>query len=104
MELTETEFRVAEFVAKGFSEKEIANQMYISPMTVHNHTYRIRKKWNARSAVDVARKFILANPQKFFTVMAFLTIQLHIVFHCADMDLRRPARTSVRTVRTSRKK
>lgn len=41
-ELSNTEYRVAEFVAKGFSEKEIADKMFISPHTVHNHTYRIR--------------------------------------------------------------
>ena len=105
MELSKAEYKVAELVARGLSEKEIASELFISPKTVHTHTYNIRKKWDARCAVDVARKFILSldDPKKYFTVCAFLIIQSHVIFNCIYMDLRRPARTSVRIVRTSRK-
>lgn len=102
VELSKTEYQVAELVTRGYSEKEIACKLFISPKTVHTHTYNIRKKWNARCAVDVARIFILQldNPKKYFTVLSFLIIQFHIITQCADMDLRRPARTSVRIART----
>jgi DNA-binding CsgD family transcriptional regulator len=101
MELTTTEFKVAELVTRGFSEKEIAQQMFISPKTVHNHTYNIRKKWNARSAVDLARTFILQldNPKQFFTAIACLLIQFHIVLNCETMEVRRPIRSGARTTR-----
>lgn len=105
MELSKQEYRVAELLTRGKSEKEIASRLFISPKTVNNHTYNIRKKWNARCAVDIARTFILnlENPKKFFTVLAFLLIQGNIVFAHPDMDLRRSTRTSTRIVRTSRK-
>lgn len=105
MELSKTEYRVAEYIARGLSEKEIADRMYISHKTVHNHTYNIRKKWNARCAVDVARKFILGldNPRQFFKVLSFLLIQFNIVFTNPDIDLRKSIRTSTRVTRIIRK-
>lgn len=59
MELTKKEYMVAEHLTRGKSEKEIAVEMFVSPKTFNNHTYNIRKQWNARCAVDIARKFIL---------------------------------------------
>ncbi|SOC79856.1 regulatory protein, luxR family [Salinimicrobium sediminis] len=104
MELSKAEYRVAELVARGLSEKEIASELFISPKTVHTHTYNIRKKWSARSAVDVARKFILAldNPKQFFTVVVFLVMQGHIIVTAADLDLRKPPRSISRTTRAGR--
>ena len=104
-ELSKREIRVAEYVTRGYLEKEIAEKMYISPRTVHNHTYRIRKKWGARNAVDIARIFILKldDPKKFFTLLTFLMIQFHVVFTNPEIDLRKPGRTSTRVTRTLRK-
>lgn len=105
-DLSPTEYKVAEKVALGLAEKEIADEMCISPKTVHNHTYNIRKKINARCAVDIAREFILSleNPRKYFSSIVFLIIQAHIMFNCASMDLRKPTRAQTsRTVRTARK-
>lgn len=106
MELTETEYKVAEQIARGFAEKEIAEKMCISPTTVHNHAYRIRKKWNARSAVDVCRMFILRldNPKQFFAAILFLILQFNIILYCPTMDLRRSSRNGNRITRTSRRK
>jgi len=104
-ELSPAEYRVAEEVAKGYSEKEIAHRLCISPNTVHNHTYRIRKKWNARGAVDVARKFILQldEPKKFFLAVTFLIIQTHLVFAADLMDMRKPNRVRIRNYKIARK-
>ncbi|QLE02910.1 response regulator transcription factor [Galbibacter sp. BG1] len=103
MELTDTEYKVAGLVAAGFSEKEIASKLFVSPKTVHNHTYNIRKKWNARNGVDVARKFILNldNPKQFFAAALFLSIQFFIVFESVNVEVRR---ASVRTVKVVRAK
>lgn len=109
MELSKQEYRVAELLTLGFTEKEIASQLYISPKTVNNHTYNIRKKLDCRNAVDVARKFILSldNPKQFFTAVVCLLIQLHIVFNLETMELRRPARVNgarvTRTIKSGRK-
>lgn len=106
MELSKQEYVVAELLTRGKTEKEIAGELFISPKTVNNHKYNIRKKWNARNAVDIARMFILSldDPKKYFAVLVFMTIQFHIVIQCHKMELRRPTRTATRTVRTARKK
>lgn len=90
-QLSQTELKVAELVARGFSEKEIANKMFISHKTVHNHTYSIRRKWKAKSAVDVARKFILSldDPKKFFIAFFFILLQIQISLYDEDIDMRR---------------
>ncbi len=107
-ELSKAEYRVADLLTRGLSEKEIAAELFLSRDTIHTHTYNIRKKWDARCAVDVARKFILSldDPKKYFSVLLFLTIQFHIIVDCAELDLRRPNRTTrvLRSGRTGRKK
>ncbi|WP_299153136.1 helix-turn-helix transcriptional regulator [uncultured Christiangramia sp.] len=104
-QLTPAENKIAKNVAMGFSEKEIADRLCLSEHTVHNHTYNIRKKIKARSAVDICRMFILSldNPKQFFTCLLFLTIQGHIIFAYPAMELRKPVKTVNRIVRTSRK-
>lgn len=104
--LTETEYRIAGHVASGLSEKEVAAMCHISPKTVHNHTYNIRKKWNCRSAVDIARKFILQldNPRNYFAAIAFLLIQSHIIINCISIDIRKSPRKMVRSHRIARVK
>lgn len=101
MNLTAQEFKVARLVTMGFSEKEIASKLFVSEKTIHTHTYNIRKKIGARSAVDIARKYIVSHPKQFILSLAFLLIQSHIIFNISDMELRRPI--IQRTVRISRK-
>jgi len=88
--LTPTEYKVTSLVSQGWSEKEIASKRFVSEKTVHAQTYTIRKKLNARSAVDIARIFILSldNPKKYFAALLFLLIQLSIVVNENDFDLR----------------
>ena len=102
--LSARELHIAEKVSLGLSEKEIADQLFISPLTVHNHTYNIRKKLNARCAVDIARKYILSldNPKRYFAAIGMAVIQLFIIINLQSMELRRPARPSVRTSKTSK--
>lgn len=109
MELSNQEYRVAELLTLGNTEKEIASKLFVSPKTVNAHTYNIRKKWDCRNAVDIARKFILRidNPRQYFTALVCLLIQFHIIVNIETMELRRPARTSgarvTRTVKSGRK-
>jgi len=99
MNLSKTEYRVAGFIAQGLIEKEIAQEMFISQNTVHNHAYNIRKKWGARNAVDIARKFILSldDPKQYFAAVFCLLIQLHVMTFMPDPDLRRPTKTTVKS-------
>ena len=53
--LTETEERVAELVAMGLSNTEIAARLFVTVRTVEAHLSRIFAKLGVRSRVDVAR-------------------------------------------------
>ena len=53
--LTETERRVAELVAEGLSNGEIAARMFVTVRTVEAHLSRVYAKLGLRSRVDVVR-------------------------------------------------
>ena len=54
--LTATETRVAELVARGLSNKEIAAALVVTPRTVEAHLTRIYAKLGIRSRVELARR------------------------------------------------
>jgi DNA-binding NarL/FixJ family response regulator len=60
-ELTEAETRVAELVARGLSNKEIAAELQISFRTVENHISHILDKKNFNNRVEIARIVIEQN-------------------------------------------
>jgi len=101
--LSKRERQIAELITLGLSESEIAAKLFLSTSTVHNHAANIRKKINARSAVDVARSFILSleNPRRYFSALALALLHIVIVFNHTNVQLRRPP--SVKTVRTVRR-
>ncbi|MGI8812306.1 MAG: response regulator transcription factor, partial [Pyrinomonadaceae bacterium] len=53
--LTEAEWRVAETVARGLSNKEIAEELNLSVRTVENHVSRILAKKKFTNRVEIAR-------------------------------------------------
>lgn len=57
-ELTEAEWRVAESVARGLSNKEIALELNLSIRTIENHVSRILAKKNFSNRVEIARHII----------------------------------------------
>lgn len=57
-ELTESEWRVAEAVARGLSNKEIALELNLSIRTIENHVSRILAKKNFSNRVEIARHVI----------------------------------------------
>lgn len=59
-ELTDAEWRVAELVARGHSNKEIAAELDLSIRTIENHVSRILAKKNFSNRVEIAR-LILSN-------------------------------------------
>lgn len=62
-ELTEAEWRVAEAVARGSSNKEIAMELNLSVRTVENHVSRILAKKNFSNRVEIARDIISRQPE-----------------------------------------
>lgn len=54
-ELTDAEWRIAEAVARGHSNKEIAAELDLSIRTIENHVSRILAKKNFTNRVEIAR-------------------------------------------------
>jgi len=55
--LTPTEARIAELVAAGRSNAEVARELFISPKTVEWNLSKIYKKLHVRSRSELAAKF-----------------------------------------------
>ena len=56
-ELTPTEHRVAELVAEGRTNKEVAGTLFVSPRTVEFHLSHVYRKLGLRSRAELARRF-----------------------------------------------
>lgn len=56
--LTRREMQICKLISNGSTEKEIANRLLISPLTVHAHTRTIRQKTGARNIADITRIYI----------------------------------------------
>jgi DNA-binding NarL/FixJ family response regulator len=54
-ELTESEFAVASLVARGGTNREVADRLYLSPYTVNSHLRHVFAKLGIRSRVELAR-------------------------------------------------
>jgi DNA-binding CsgD family transcriptional regulator/tetratricopeptide (TPR) repeat protein len=57
--LTDTELKIAAFVAEGLSNPEIAQRLVTSPRTVGTHVSHILKKLNFASRAEIAREYAL---------------------------------------------
>jgi DNA-binding CsgD family transcriptional regulator len=55
-ELTPTERRIAELVAMGKANKEVAAQLFVTPRTVEGHLTRIYAKLGVRSRAELAHR------------------------------------------------
>ncbi|MEZ4570765.1 MAG: LuxR C-terminal-related transcriptional regulator [Thermomicrobiales bacterium] len=56
--LTAREIEVARFLADGYTDREIADALFISPSTVSTHVHHILQKLDLRSRVQVADRLI----------------------------------------------
>jgi DNA-binding CsgD family transcriptional regulator len=54
--LTPTELKVAGLVARGMSNPQIANELFLSRRTVQTHVSHILAKLNLTSRTDIARE------------------------------------------------
>ena len=55
--LTRREQQIVPLIAKGFTNKEIANQFCLSEQTVKNHLYRMKHKIGAEDRLSIVQKF-----------------------------------------------
>jgi DNA-binding CsgD family transcriptional regulator len=58
--ITEREREMIIFLAKGYSNKQIASMLYISSITVKNHIYNIYKKTRVQSRVELMNKMLIS--------------------------------------------
>lgn len=54
--LTKKETEILQLLAKGFSNKEIANQLFVSVNTIKTHVYRIYEKLHVRNKMEAVNK------------------------------------------------
>ena len=102
--LSKQEIKIAHLIANGLIEKEIADELFISPATVHTHKKNIFKKLGARNIADVTRIYMLHLPKPSMVLKAllFLSIQGYILCEDLGLDMRKTSRakTSVKVLRT----
>jgi DNA-binding CsgD family transcriptional regulator len=96
MDLSSRELQVAGLIAREFAEKEIADKLCISPLTVHTHAKNIRKKIGAKNNVGIATRYLLSldKPKSFIPGMLFLMLQLFMVINTTNVDMRKPVNAS----------
>lgn len=59
--LTPTELRVAELVAEGLSNPQVAERLFVSKRTIQTHLYHIFSKLGVESRTELAAEFIRHN-------------------------------------------
>jgi DNA-binding CsgD family transcriptional regulator len=61
--LTKTERRVAELVASGRSNQEVAGELFVSTKTVEANLTRVYRKLSVRSRTELANFLIKSDPE-----------------------------------------
>jgi DNA-binding NarL/FixJ family response regulator len=56
--LTPSELRIAELVADGYSNKDVAAALFLSPQTVESHLKHIYAKLGVQSRTQLARRLV----------------------------------------------
>lgn len=82
---TDREREIADLLARGLSEKEIADELHISPATVNNHTRHIREKFGLSKNTEIILLYIAERNHKKFSLrniresgISVILILLHI--------------------------
>lgn len=65
---SEREKQVADLLARGYTEKEIADKLFISPATVNNHTRHIREKFGLKKNSEIIIAYIASLKNKPFSL------------------------------------
>lgn len=116
--LTKQENKIAQFIGAGFSDKEIADILYVSPKTITNHKANVFEKLGINKALELAiyvwceksniefdlnkirenvlREIKEIDPKKAVAILAFL-----FATHTAYIDAGNSLKMTSRSVRSS---
>lgn len=102
MRLSKREIEVAELVAWGASDKEIAEELFIAVATARTHRQNILRKLNAHNSQDITRWYFQYKQQVFFGFnprqvrhIAWLFLVLALGFEFSQVDALRASRARI---------
>lgn len=77
--LSQREIEIASLLARGLSEKEIADKLCISPATVNNHTRNIREKYGLHKNSEIVLLYISQHNKKKFDLKSIRECGISII-------------------------
>lgn len=86
---TAREAEIADLLARGMSEKEIAEKLNISPATVNNHTRNIREKFGLNKNIEIILIYIAYKNNKKFSLGRIRQMGISIILvllNVCDID------------------
>lgn len=67
-EFSKRERQVADLLSRGYSEKEVADILRVSPDTINKHTKNIREKFGLHKNSEIILKYISERNNKPFNI------------------------------------
>lgn len=77
--LSDREKDIADLLARGYSEKEIADKLCISPATVNNHTRNIRERFGLHKNSEIVLLYIAQHNKKKFDIKSIRECGISVI-------------------------
>lgn len=68
-----------DLMARGLSEKEIAEKLFVSPGTINNHTRNIREKLGVSKNTEVILYYIAKQNQRTFSLKEIRQFGINVI-------------------------
>jgi DNA-binding CsgD family transcriptional regulator len=85
------EKKIARLLAWGYTQKEIADKLFVSPLTISTHLRNIYRKLSIHKETDLCRWWIFFeysiadNPLKKVVAVFLLALSIHMIVHETNM-------------------
>lgn len=80
--LSKAELKVVELLVRGYTEKEIAEKLFISRFTVNNHMRNIRERNGLKKNTEIILLYIAYTRNKKFSLRSVRELGLSAVLLC----------------------
>lgn len=77
--LSDRELQIVDLMARGLSEKEIAEKLFVSPGTINNHTRHIREKLGVSKNTEVILYYIAKQNKRTFSLREIRQYGINII-------------------------